>query len=180
MKRDSGLWSWWFAAGLLLTVWGQAWADPTTLSSRVKLQATTIAGQINGLHTCTCGASCKWPNGTSGATAEHGYCGDAYNDCYGFVRRVWNPFLAGQSAACLKKAGTTLASMPVADAPDAAWAPLTNPSILIPGDALATAQGHAWGDNWHGGLFYGGASGSYYQYFDDEASEVVPLIVESP
>ena len=180
MKRDSGLWSWLFAAGLLLTVWGQAWADPTTLSNRVILQATTIAGQINGLHTCTCGASCRWPNGTSGAIAGHGYCGDAYNDCYGFVRRVWNPFLAGMTAACRKTAGMgTRTALPVADAPDSLWAKITDPTMLIPGDVLATAQGHAWGE-WHGGLFAGGAtSKGFYYYFDDEPSRATSAIKRS-
>jgi len=177
MKQDRSLWSWVLVAGLLLTAWGPAWADPTNLSSRVMLQASTIAGQINGKHYCPQ----TWPSGAAGAGAKiiNGYCSDGYSDCYGFVRRAWNPFLAGQSAACLKKAGTTLASMPVGDAPDAAWTAITNPASLVPGDALATAQGHAWGDSWHGGLFYGGASGSYYQYFDDENSGATSAVVRN-
>ncbi len=179
MKQNRSLWSWLLAAGLLLTAWGQAWADPTLLSGRVMLQAATIAGQIDGKHYCPQ----TWPNGAAGAGAKimNGYCSDGYGDCYGFVRRVWNPFLAGMTAACRKTAGMgTLTALPVGDAPDSLWAKITDPTMLIPGDVLATAQGHAWGDNWHGGLFDGGAtSKGFYYYFDDESAGTTSAIKRS-
>ncbi len=146
------------------------------------LQATAIAGPINGLHTCVCsGPKCLWPDDKPGTTIEHGYCGDGYNDCYGFVRRVWNPFLAGMTAACRKTAGMgTSTALPVGDAPDSLWAKITDPTMLISGDVLATAQGHAWGNKWHGGLFAGGAtSKGFYYYFDDEPSGATSAIKRS-
>jgi len=141
------------------------------------LQATTVAGQINGLHTCQPGYN--WVNGTKGTKAEHGYCEDAYNDCYGFVRRVWNPFIAGFSATTRKAAGMgTLTAMPVNDYPDSKWAPITNPALLKAGDALATAQGHEWG-NWHGGLFYSDVNTKSYNYKDNENQGATSVAVRN-
>src|SRR5579859_5267648 len=64
---------------------------------------------------------------------------------YRFDRRVW---------AALG------VQLPVNDAPDSKWAPITNWADLRPGDVLATAQGHAWGADWHGGLFLGMINGA--------------------
>lgn len=52
--------------------------------------------------------------------------------------------------------------MPIADYPSSDWAKITNKNELIPGDVLATHQGHKWGARWHGGLYYGKQNGEYY------------------
>ena len=110
-------------------------SDNQDLQKRVIAQAYQVAKQIN---------------------STGGYRFDGTNDCYGFVRRVWNPILSNLHDA----------AMPVDDYPDSKWARITDWKQLKPGDALATAQGHHWGGNWHGGLFYG-MKGSTPTVFDD-------------
>ncbi|MCX5790018.1 MAG: hypothetical protein NTX64_16170, partial [Elusimicrobia bacterium] len=110
-------------------------SDDQDLQKRVIAQAYQVAKQIN---------------------STGGYRFDGTNDCYGFVRRVWNPILSNLHDA----------AMPVDDYPDSKWARITDWKQLKPGDALATAQGHHWGGNWHGGLFYG-MKGSTPTVFDD-------------
>ena len=105
------------------------------LSARIMTNAAVVAAQIN---------------------SSGGYRFDGYNDCYGFVRRAWNPVLVGMKQPAL----------PVSSYPDKRWARVTSWAELLPGDVLATAQGHFWGGTWHGGLFAGNAN-SGPQVFDD-------------
>lgn len=77
-----------------------------------------------------------------------GYRFDGSNDCYGFVRRLWNPTLDQLERPRL----------PVGDyrpwEPSPDWAPIETYDDLLPGDVLSTHQGHAWGDTWHGGIYF--------------------------
>lgn len=79
-----------------------------------------------------------------------GYRADGVNDCYGFVRRTWDSLLAERN----------LPPLPVSDAPSAEWAPIGDWNDILPGDVLATHQGHAWGPQWHGGLALGMQDGT--------------------
>ena len=88
-----------------------------------------------------------------------GYRFDGRNDCYGFVRRVWDPVLTGKG----------LRPLPVSDVASQNWAPITAWAQLTPGDVLATHQGHMWGASWHGGLFFGMVGGKAYS-FDNSPS----------
>jgi len=117
------------AAGAAKTAGGAA------LSARIMTNAAVVAAQID---------------------STGGYRFDGRNDCYGFVRRTWNPVLAGMKKSAL----------PVNTYPDKRWAKVTSWALLLPGDVLATAQGHFWGGTWHGGLFAGNAK-SGPQVFDD-------------
>lgn len=74
-----------------------------------------------------------------------GYRFDGYNDCYGFVRRVWDPILKGLQREAL----------PVNDHGNPDWKRVEDWKELRRGDVLATHQGHKWGKGWHGGLFWG-------------------------
>ena len=48
---------------------------------------------------------------------------------------------------------------------DEDWTAITSLDQLIPGDVLATAQGHRWGRGWHGGMYAGKDSeGNYWQW----------------
>ena len=114
---------------------GSGAAGGAALSAKIMAHAAAVAAQID---------------------STGGYRFDGYNDCYGFVRRTWNPVLAG-----MKKP-----DLPVDTYPDKRWAKVTSWAALFPGDVLATAQGHFWGGNWHGGLFAGNAK-SGPQVFDD-------------
>ena len=110
-------------------------AGGSGLSARIMTNAAVVAAQID---------------------STGGYRFDGRNDCYGFVRRVWNPVLAGMK----------MSALPVNTYPDKRWAKVTSWALLFPGDVLATAQGHFWGGTWHGGLFAGNAK-SGPQVFDD-------------
>ena len=99
------------------------------LSDEVLKKAFSVAGDIN---------------------KTGGYRFDGTNDCYGFVRRVWDPILSAMGHA----------KLPVSDYPSSQWARITDWNKLHPGDALATAQGHFWGAHWHGGLFKGMKNGT--------------------
>lgn len=80
-----------------------------------------------------------------------GYRFDGVNDCYGFMRRVWDPVLRANG----------MRPLPVNDAPSANWARI-DWDALKPGDVLATHAGHAWGAQWHGGLYAGKIDGVHY------------------
>ncbi len=108
------------------------------LSGRVMQRASSVSLEIN---------------------RSGGYRMDGRNDCYGFVRRTWDPELKalGQRA------------LPVSDYASRDWAPISSWSALVPGDVLSTHQGHMWGPNWHGGLFSGIVGGKPYS-FDNSPS----------
>lgn len=88
-----------------------------------------------------------------------GYRFDGWNDCYGFVRRVWDPIL--------EKADSR--KLPVSDYPSREWAPVTNWRKMTAGDVLATHDGHRWGASWHGGLSMGWKDGKA-MIFDNSSS----------
>ncbi|HXE73421.1 MAG TPA: transglycosylase SLT domain-containing protein [Candidatus Nitrosotenuis sp.] len=93
--------------------------------------------------------------------ATGGYRFDGYNDCYGFVRRVWDPILQEQG----------LGKLPVNDGPNSPnWERITDWDQLKPGDVLATAQGHQWGDRWHGGLYAGKDEQGRHLIYDASSS----------
>ncbi|MCY1023214.1 hypothetical protein [Pyxidicoccus sp. MSG2] len=102
------------------------------------------------------------------------YIFDGVQDCYGFVRQVWNALLADggthpedYSPNAYNRARWLGVSggLPVADYPSADWEAITDWNELVPGDVLSTHQGHAWGDQWHGAIFGGrGADGAFYVY----------------
>ena len=89
-----------------------------------------------------------------------GYRYDGVNDCYGFVRRVWDPIL------------TTLRKrmLPVNDYPDPKWRRIGSLGELREGDVVGTVRGHSWGATVHYGLFAGKRSGEYYQLDDTRSS----------
>lgn len=84
-----------------------------------------------------------------------GYRFDGFNDCYGFVRRSWNPLLEARGKP----------DLPVDDYPSSNWSRI-DWNKLVPGDVLATAQGHHFGADWHGGIFAGMHHGVPYIYDD--------------
>jgi hypothetical protein len=101
------------------------------------------------------------------------YVYNGVQDCYGFVRQVWNAVLhdggghpedyypnAYNRARWLGVAG----GLPVNDAPSSEWVYFSDPAVLLPGDVLATHQGHAWGNTWHGGIYAGQSGGLHYQW----------------
>ncbi len=101
------------------------------------------------------------------------YVFNGVQDCYGYVRQVWNAILHDgsphaedfypkpyNSSRWLGVAG----GLPVADAPSSSWVTFSSPSQLLPGDALSTAQGHQWGSNWHGGIYAGKTAAGHRQW----------------
>jgi RTX calcium-binding nonapeptide repeat (4 copies) len=87
-----------------------------------------------------------------------GYRFDGVNDCWGFVRRALNP--------TLKTLG--LAELPTGDAGTPAgrrdWDRVSDWSKVPVGTPLSTHEGHAWGAQWHGGIFAGVKHGVPYIY----------------
>jgi hypothetical protein len=101
------------------------------------------------------------------------YVFNGVQDCYGYVRQVWNAILFDGSThgedyhpkpynrgRWLGVAG----GLPVADAPSSSWVTFSNPSQLLPGDVLSTAQGHFWGGSWHGGIYAGMTAAGHRQW----------------
>jgi peptidoglycan hydrolase-like protein with peptidoglycan-binding domain len=82
-----------------------------------------------------------------------GYRFDGTNDCWGFVRRVLNPNLKAKG----------LRELPVADAGTPSgrrnWDAITDWKKIPVGTPLSTHEGHAWGAQWHGGIFAGVKNG---------------------
>jgi hypothetical protein len=106
------------------------------------------------------------------------YVFNGVQDCYGYVRQVWNAILYDGSmhsedfypnsynkSRWLGVSG----GLPVADYPSSNWVYFSDPSVLLPGDVLSTHQGHAWGDTWHGGL-YAGVSNGQHRIWDNSGS----------
>ena len=101
------------------------------------------------------------------------YVYNGVQDCYGYVRQVWNAILHDGSAHeedfypqsyNRSRWHAVGDGLPVGDAPSAEWVYFSSASELLPGDALATAQGHAWGAYWHGGIYAGMSGGVHYQW----------------
>jgi uncharacterized protein YraI len=106
------------------------------------------------------------------------YVFNGVQDCYGYVRQVWNAILFDGSmhsedfypngynkSRWLGVAG----GLPVGDYPSSNWVYFSDPNVLLPGDVLSTHQGHAWGDTWHGGL-YAGVSNGEHRIWDNSGS----------
>jgi hypothetical protein len=98
---------------------------------------------------------------------------DGVHDCYGYVRQVWNAILFDggvhtedfyPNAYNASRWHNVDGGMRTGDAPNAEWVPITDVNQLVPGDILATDQGHAWGSSWHGGLYAGKVGTSHYQW----------------
>lgn len=112
------------------------------------------------------------------------YDQDKHIDCYKYVRTVWNAILFDLNVHsedyenCGIKNNITrwipastppksrFPFLPVADysSSNANWEKIPGLDILVPGDVLATHQGHQWGDQWHGGLYYGKENNRHYIY----------------
>jgi hypothetical protein len=106
---------------------------------------------------------------------------DGMHDCYAFVRQVWNAFLfdGGLHAEDfypnpfdVTRWLTIDGGLLTGDAPSPSWVPITDPNLLLPGDILATAQGHQWGGAWHGGLYAGKVGSAHYQWDSSELNGV--------
>jgi LysM repeat protein len=100
-----------------------------------------------------------------------GYRFDGVNDCWGFVRRVLDP--------SLKERG--LPPLPTADAGTPAgtknWNRISDWSKVPVGTPLSTHQGHAWGAQWHGGIFAGMKDGvpMIYDNSGSKSAQLRPL-----
>jgi len=101
------------------------------------------------------------------------YVFDGIGDCYGYVRQIWNAILYDGSVHAedyypnsyvkSRWIGIT-GGIPVATAPSSDWALITDRNQLRPGDILSTDQGHAWGKQWHGGIYAGVENGVHKQW----------------
>lgn len=101
------------------------------------------------------------------------YIFNGVQDCYGSVRQTWNAILYDGGAHPedfswgydkSRWMGVN-GGLPVATAPDSDWQPIRNLNDLRVGDILATHQGHAWGADWHGGMYAGkDSAGRHYQW----------------
>jgi len=102
------------------------------------------------------------------------YIFNGVEDCWGYVRQVWNAILSDGTVHSedyypnsydrnrwLSLTGGLLKG----DAPNPDWVYYSDRNVLLPGDILSTDQGHAWGPDWHGGIFAGkNANGSYWDW----------------
>ena len=99
------------------------------------------------------------------------YIFNGVQDCWGYVRQVWNAILSDGTVHSEdyypnnydrnRWLGLT-GGLLTGDAPNPDWVYYSDRSVLLPGDMLSTDQGHAWGLDWHGGIFAGkDANGSY-------------------
>jgi hypothetical protein len=101
------------------------------------------------------------------------YVFNGVQDCYGYVRQVWNAVLTDgkpheedfyPKAYNRSRWLSAKEGLPVNDAPSSAWVHFASASELVPGDALATDQGHRWGSNWHGGVYAGKTAAGQRQW----------------
>jgi len=101
------------------------------------------------------------------------YVFDGVGDCYGYVRQVWNAILYDGNVHSedfypksynKSRWHNITGGLPVGTAPDSDWALITDRNQLLPGDVLSTHQGHAWGSQWHGGLYAGVENGVHKQW----------------
>lgn len=73
------------------------------------------------------------------------------HDCWLYVKHMWRPW----KDLSIYDGGKH----------NEDWTEITSPDQLIPGDVLATAQGHRWGRDWHGGIYAGKDSkGNHWQW----------------
>lgn len=91
-----------------------------------------------------------------------GYRFDGWNDCYGFVKRTWNPILGFLKRH--KIPGEYPYVLPVGDYPSSHWTRITSWDELIPGDVLGTVQGHRGGADVDYGMYAGKKDGVVYQF----------------
>ena len=104
------------------------------------------------------------------------YVFNGVQDCWGYVRQVWNAILSDGGAhpedyppnnynrqRWLGLTGGLL----VADAPNGDWVYISDKNALLAGDLLSTDQGHRWGDTWHGGIYAGKDSKGNFCDFDN-------------
>ena len=101
------------------------------------------------------------------------YFFDGVGDCWGYVRQVWNAILHdGQEHAedygpgYNKRRWILLGSkyIPVNDAPSSNWRKVTNWDDVPVGMPISSAQGHAWGANWHGAIYAGKENGVHMMW----------------
>ena len=100
------------------------------------------------------------------------YVFNGVQDCYGYVRQVWNAILTDGSAhtedfypkSYNRSRWLYSGGLPVADAPNSNWVYFSTGSVLLPGDVLSTDRGHRWGSNWHGGIYAGKTSAGHRQW----------------
>lgn len=110
---------------------------------------------------------------------------DGVQDCYGYVRQVWNPLLTdgtnhpedfnqGSNYTSVEKAYWVGRpnGLPVNDAISGNWAAISSLDALLPGDVVGTTQGHTWGADVHYGLYGGKSGGVHYQI--DCAGATIP------
>jgi len=104
---------------------------------------------------------------------------DGVTDCWGYTRQVWNAILDPDDGGLHKEdyfgsgvqydrtrwLKTGEPYLPVNDGPNSDnWAFISDHDNLLTGDVLSTHQGHAWGGQWHGGLYFGKENGTHYVY----------------
>ncbi len=112
------------------------------------------------------------------------YIFNGIQDCYGFCRQVWNAILYDGSTHTEDyypnpynrgRWHNVSGGIPVGTYVDSDWHPVTSADDLLPGDLIATDQGHAWSSEvplWHGGIYAGKENGTHYQY--DNTSSTAP------
>ncbi len=156
----------WLALTGLLTLAGCASAPPAakppvakaiTIEQRInRLIKSGISGVVlQNMVMARCAGIAPW---------NRPYRFNGIGDCYGYCRQVWNAILADGSPHRedfyphpynLKRWLNLPGGLPVNDYPDPNWVYFSNPKVLVKGDLLATAQGHHWGADWHGGIYAG-------------------------
>ncbi len=152
-------------AGMSLKLPNQPFVDDTAPVSAT-ISATTSGGSALGNKVMT---DAKRIGDEINRTG--GYRFDGVNDCWGFVRRVLDP--------SLKERG--LPPLPTADAGTAAgtknWNRISDWSKVPVGTPLSTHQGHAWGAQWHGGIFAGTKDGvpMIYDNSGSKSAQLRPL-----
>lgn len=158
-------WSFNLALVVLLTLTGCATTPPAnkrpavaiTIQQRInRLIKSGISGVVlQNMVMARCAGIAPW---------NRPYRFNGINDCYGYCRQVWNAILADGSphsedfyphAYNPRRWLNLPGGLPVNDYPDPNWVYFSNADVLVKGDLLATAQGHFWGADWHGGIYAG-------------------------
>ena len=107
------------------------------------------------------------------------YIMDGVMDCWGYTRQVWNAILDPDDGGLHREdfawsgvhydkkrwLKTGAPYLPVNDGPNSGnWALIGDLDNLLTGDVLSTHKGHAWGGQWHGGLYFRKEDGTHYVY----------------